>query len=670
MSTSINWGILSTGAISRAFALGVKQSKTGRLAAVASRQGETAAKFAAEFGIPQSHGSYEALLADKTVQAVYISTPHPLHVEWVIKAAAAGKHILCEKPFGLNHAEVMTAVEAAREHNVFLMEAFMYRCHPQTAKLVELLRQKVIGDVRLIQATFSFHAGFNANSRLFNNALGGGGILDVGGYPVSMARLVAGVATGKDFAEPIDVKGVAHLGSTGIDEWATAVLKFPGDVLAQVATGVCLNQENIVRIFGSAGSITIPNPWLCNRTAPDSIKLIVRANGKEPQEITAPINVTTYSFEADVAGLAIAAGQRQAAAPAMNWADTLGNIHTLDRWRQSIGLIYESEKPTANIPTAHRRSLAVRPGVKMKFGNVPGLAKTVSRVVMGTMLEDAVILRPHAHALFDGFFERGGNAFDAARIYGGGESDAALGQWLKNRGIREQVVIVGKGAHTPFCTPAGINEQLNESLTQLQTDYIDLYLLHRDNLDIPVGEFVDCLNEHLRAGRIRAFGGSNWTLERAAAANRYAKRKGLTGFAALSNQFSLAHMVAPVWPGCVSVADAASRRWLKKHALPNFCWSSQARGFFSGMANPDYRADAQLARCWYSPENFQRLERVNELAKRRGVLPINVALAYVLCQALPMFALIGPRNLQELTSAMAAVELELTPKELRWLNLE
>jgi predicted dehydrogenase len=346
MTKKIGWGILSTGAISQAFARGIPHSTTGQLVAVASRSTAPAAKFAAEFGIPRAHGSYEALLADQDVQAVYISTPHPLHAEWAIKAAAAGKHILCEKPITLNHADAAAVIDAARRHKVFLMEAFMYRCHPQTAKLAELLRAKTIGDVRVIQATFSYQTEFTPQARHFSNALGGGGILDVGTYPVSMSRLIAGAALGNNFAEPAEVKGVARLGQTGVDEWATGVLKFPGDILAQVATGIMVGQENLVRIFGSTGRITLPNPWLCNRQSPDLGEIIVHLNGQSPQTIKVPANVTSYTLEADVVGHAIAAGQCQAPSPAMTWDDTLGNMRTLDRWRESVGLVYDAEKKT------------------------------------------------------------------------------------------------------------------------------------------------------------------------------------------------------------------------------------------------------------------------------------------------------------------------------------
>src|SRR5437868_5063193 len=205
----INWGILSTGAIAQTFARGLRASQTGKLYAVASRAQEKADAFAREFGASKAYDDYQTLLYDPSVQAVYVSTPHPLHAEWAIRACEAKKHVLVEKPFALNFAEAMAMTEAAIANDVLLMEAFMLRCHPQTAKLIELIRSKAIGDVRVIQATFSFHAGFNPDTRIFRNDLAGGGIMDVGCYPVSMSRLIAGAALGKDFADPIEMKATA-----------------------------------------------------------------------------------------------------------------------------------------------------------------------------------------------------------------------------------------------------------------------------------------------------------------------------------------------------------------------------------------------------------------------------------------------------------------------------
>jgi len=333
------WGIISTGRIAKRFVQGLAASNTGELLAVASRTQEAADAFGKEFNVPRCYGSYEELLADPDIQAVYIATPHPMHAEWAVKAAEAGKHILCEKPMTMNWAEAMTVVEAARRNDVFLMEAFMYRCNPQTAKIVELIRDKVIGDVKIIQATFSIMAGDDPNSRIMSNELGGGGILDVGCYCASMARLVAGTALGLPFADPIEVKGFGVLNECcGTDEYAIAVLKFPGDILAQLSCGIHLNQENVVRIFGTEGNIFIPSPWVAN----DQSKITVNRYGQEPQEIEIQAN-DLFGIEADLVAACIE--NRQATLPAMTWDDTLGNMKTLDRWRLEIGLIYNSEKP-------------------------------------------------------------------------------------------------------------------------------------------------------------------------------------------------------------------------------------------------------------------------------------------------------------------------------------
>jgi predicted dehydrogenase/aryl-alcohol dehydrogenase-like predicted oxidoreductase len=661
MSDRLAWGIIGAGGIARAFARGLATSKTGALVAIGSRSQASADAFGAEFGLSRCHGSYAALLADPAVQAVYIATPHPMHAEWAVKAADAGKHILCEKPLTMNWPEAMAVVEAARRNDVFLMEAFMYRCHPQTRRLVELIADGAIGEVRVIQATFSFHANFDPERRLFNPALGGGGILDVGCYTASMARLVAGVAQGLPFADPIEVKGVGHLGDTGVDEWALAVLKFPGDIVAELSTGVQVSQDNTVRIFGSRGNIVVPSPWFCTRNAGTSTLLLTR-DGKT-EEVAVEADNDLYAIEADTVAAHLAA--RQAPSPAMSWADSLGNARTLDRWREAIGLVYNVEKPAAWTLPVNREPLRVREAV-IPHGEVAGVGKPVSRLVMGTMVPTTIV---YASVLFDDFIERGGTAFDTAYVYGGGKSEVALGQWVKNRGLRDHVVIAAKGAIPPFCTPEGLTQQLYESLDRLQMDYVDIYMLHRDNLDVPIGEFVDVLNEHVRAGRIRAFGGSNWTMARLDAANAYAASHGLQGMAAVSNNFSLARMVNPVWAGTLASSDPESRAWLTRTQMPLFAWSSQARGFFV-LGNPETYPSEEIVRCWYSDDNFRRLERARALAAARGVDPINVALGYVLAQPFPTYALVGPQTIDETRNTLQALTLGLTPDECAWLNLE
>jgi len=232
--------------------------------------------------------------------------------------------------------------EAAKENGVFLMEAFMYRCHPQTTKLVELIRDGAIGDVGVIQATFSFHAGFHAHGRLFSNALGGGGILDVGCYTTSIARLVAGAALGLPFANPIKVSGFARLHpEVGTDSYAIASAQFPGGILAQLATGVSLSQENGLRVYGSKGSIHVPHPYAISLEGGESTILLKR--GEATETIVTKTDSWLYALEANAVADALAQGRLES--HAMPVADSLGNMAALDAWRSSAGFVYESEKP-------------------------------------------------------------------------------------------------------------------------------------------------------------------------------------------------------------------------------------------------------------------------------------------------------------------------------------
>jgi predicted dehydrogenase len=342
MNDRLAWGIISTGTIARTFAQAVPTSRRGRLVAVASRTTESARQFAAEYKIPKHYGDYQSLLDDPAVEAVYIATPHPMHAEWAVKAAHAGKHILCEKPLTVNEAQARQVIDAARQNDVFLMEAFMYRCHPQTHKLIELIRGGIIGEVRVIQATFSFNAGFDTTGRVYSNELGGGGILDVGCYCVSMSRLIAGVATGVDFAEPIDVTGCGHVGPTGVDHYAVASLRFPGGIVASLATGVAVEQENVLRIHGSRGHIYMASPWAPCRHG-GTAHIHVHPHGEaESHRIHVETDQWLFAIEADTVAEHIP--HRQAPSPAMTWDDTLGNMRTLDRWRAAVGVTYECER--------------------------------------------------------------------------------------------------------------------------------------------------------------------------------------------------------------------------------------------------------------------------------------------------------------------------------------
>lgn len=277
-----------------------------------------------------------------------------------------------------------------------------------------------------------------------------------------------------------------------------------------------------------------------------------------------------------------------------------------------------------------------------------------------------------AAANLDAYFAIGGNAVDTANIYCGGESEEVIGRYMRERGNRENWVILTKGAHHdhhgPRVNAEDIRRDITLSFERLQTGFIDLYALHRDDPAVPVGEIIDALNEYVAAGTVGAIGVSNWEWQRIQAANDYAEANGLTGFSFSSPNLSLAKPNEPFWRGCVS-ADAETCAWHEARQLPLLSWSSQARGFFTGRFTPDIRDNADLVRVFYSDGNWERLERARQLAAVKNATPIQIALAYVLNQPFPTCALIGAQNAEELKSCDEGARLKLTREELDWLDL-
>ncbi|RAL99512.1 MULTISPECIES: aldo/keto reductase [Agrobacterium] len=660
----IRWGIIGPGTIARTFADGIALSRTGRLEAIATRNPDKPGLAEAFAGARIVKG-YDALLADPDIDAVYIATPHTGHAEWAIKAIRAGKNVLVEKPIAISAYDADAIFHEAKKAGVFAGEAYMYRLHPQTAKLLELVKARAVGDIRIIRSSFGFNMGsFRADHRLFANETAGGGILDVGGYPVSMVRMIAGAVDGKPFAEPEKVAGAAHLGQSGVDEWASAVLKFPNGIVAEVSCSIMAAQDNVLRIIGSDGRIEVRDFWFAagHKGGTGRIDII---RGDKVETIELPEDRWLYSFEVDAAGEAIRQGKKEFDAPGMAWADSLGNLRVMDQWRASVGLEYSVEKATSRI--ANIAGGKVVAGNTVPKRQIPGLAKPASVVALGFEFFPNFA---SASLTLDAFYEAGGNLFDTAYVYGGGKTEAIFGDWHTSRNVpREEIVLIGKGAHSPLCYPDMIAKQLDQSLERLKTDYVDVYFMHRDNLDIPVGEFVDAMDAEVRRGRIRGiFGGSNWTRERMDEAAAYAQKNGKQAPGALSNNFSLAEMLDPIWAGCVAASDHEWKEWLKSRQIPNFAWSSQGRGFFTERAGRDKHDDEEIVRVWYSDRNFVRRDRAIELAQKLGRHPIHIALAYVIAQPFPVIPLIGPRTIAELEDSLSALDIALTDEQVKWLE--
>ena len=561
---AVRWGILGPGTIAKTFAAALQHAKGAKLVAIASRDSKKAGLAESFPGARILHG-YQALLDDPEVEAIYIATPHPGHAEWAIKAAEAGKHVLCEKPIAVSAHEAEAMIQAARKAGTFLGEAFMYRLHPQTAKIVELVKSGIVGEVRGIKASFGFLMGNpDPKHRLLANDTAGGGILDICCYPVSMARLIAGAAQGKPFADPTKVLGLAHIGATGVDEWASAVLQFPGDILAEVAGGVSLAHDNTVRVFGTEGWFEVKSPWFATGRQGGTADIVIhQADGKD-ETITVNEPRWLYTFEIEAAGRAVRAGKQEFDPPGMTWADTLGNMRVLDKWRAAAGLEFGIEKAERRTTKIDGRPLK-KPAKPMRRIKLPGIAKETSVLALGAVgLETAA----HAAIMLDAFYERGGTMVDTAWGYFAGRADRAVGGWMHTRGVREDMVVLAKGIHTPLNYPDVIGRQLTESLDRLRTGYVDVYVMHRDNPDVPVGEFVDVLDAEVRAGRMKIYGGSNWTRERMDAAFAYAEKNGKQPPGVLSNNFSLAEMIEAPWAGCIASSDDAWKAWLRKRKLP------------------------------------------------------------------------------------------------------
>ncbi|MCR6725508.1 aldo/keto reductase [Agrobacterium fabrum] len=660
----IRWGIIGPGTIAKTFADGIAHSRTGRLEAIATRNPDRPGLAEAFAGARIIKG-YDALLADPDIDAVYIATPHTGHAEWAIKAIRAGKNVLVEKPIALSAYDADAIFHEAKKAGVFAGEAYMYRLHPQTAKLLELVKARAVGDIRIIRSSFGFNMGsFRADHRLFANEMAGGGILDVGGYPVSMVRMIAGAVEGKPFVEPEKVAGAAHLGQSGVDEWASAVLKFANGIVAEVSCSIMAAQDNVLRIIGSEGRIEVKDFWFAagHKGGTGRIDII---RGDKVDTIELPEDRWLYSFEVDAAGEAIRQGKKEFDAPGMAWADSLGNLRVMDQWRASVGLEYSVEKATSRI--ANIAGGTVVAGNTVPKRQIPGLAKPASVVALGFEFFPNFA---SASLTLDAFYEAGGNLFDTAYVYGGGKTEAIFGDWHTSRNVpREEIVLIGKGAHSPLCYPDMIAKQLDQSLERLKTDYIDAYFMHRDNLDVPVGEFVDAMDSEVRRGRIRGiFGGSNWTRERMDEAAAYAQKNGKQAPGALSNNFSLAEMLDPIWAGCVAASDDEWKEWLQSRQIPNFAWSSQGRGFFTERAGRDKQDDEEIVRVWYSNRNFVRRDRAIELAQKLGRHPIHIALAYVIAQPFPVIPLIGPRTIAELEDSLSALDIALTDEQVKWLE--
>ena len=328
MSDTTRWGLIGLGSIARRFSNGLLLEPSAEIYAVASRSQEKADAFGAEYGAQKRYGSYEALANDPHVDVAYIGTPHTYHMQQTIMCLEAGKHVLCEKPFSVNAAEAKRMIDCARANDRFLMEAFWTRFFPVMVKLRELLAEKVIGDVMLVQADFGYRTGdIVPESRTYSPALAGGALLDVGCYCVQLASMIYG-------AQPSEIASQVTLGSTGVDELSVSVFKYSDYEMATLTTAIRLSTPHEARIVGTNGFISISNWW-----AP--YQLTVTVHGQAPTTHRYDREGEGFQYEAAAVGQYIRAGKLES--DVMPLDETLAIMQTMDRLRASWGLRYPSE---------------------------------------------------------------------------------------------------------------------------------------------------------------------------------------------------------------------------------------------------------------------------------------------------------------------------------------
>jgi predicted dehydrogenase len=325
------WGILGTGAIARQFVRGLISVPEAEVFAVGSRSEGSATKFADKWNIPRRHASYEDLASDPDVDVVYIATPHPFHAENATLCLEAGKAVLSEKPFSVNAAEAERVVEVARERGLFIMEGMWTRFFPLMEEVRGLVSEGDIGEVRMLNVDFGFRADLDPASRLFDQRLGGGALLDVGVYCVSFASMVLGRPSGS--------VGISHLGETGVDEQASVVLEHEGGRLANLSIGIRTTTPQEATIIGTEAYVRIHAPWW----RPES--MTISRPGTEDEHVEAPVSGNGFNYEAAEVMRCLEAGKTES--DIMPLDETVSIMKTMDSIRAAWGLRYPGEEVTS-----------------------------------------------------------------------------------------------------------------------------------------------------------------------------------------------------------------------------------------------------------------------------------------------------------------------------------
>jgi aryl-alcohol dehydrogenase-like predicted oxidoreductase/predicted dehydrogenase len=664
--SKVKWGVIGTGSIANAFAHSIKHCNHSDLIAVFGRNKETLQEFSIKFDATGIN-DIDELVTSNAIDAIYIATPHSSHFEYALQAIKNNKHVLCEKPIAMNHIESMVLFGLAKDCGVFLMEAYMYRTHPQTFNILKNIESLCETNEKVeINSSFGFHAEIPKDHRLRNPMLGGGAIMDVGCYPLSMSKLLAGRILNKPYADPISIEASGNLDETGVDSNSKARILFSENIEANISCAINEEYENNLEIISGDYKLTVSQPWHCGQFQDGHSSIKVYSKNKLVDEISYKDEVGLFTREIDHASECILNNKLESDLISHN--DSQSIMLWLDKWRKELDTkCPHGLKETSQLIKSKFFSIQNK---KLKGIKIDGFDKNFSKLALGCDNQTSDI---HAFAMFDYFYGAGGRVFDTAYIYNNGMGDKYLGDWINSRGVHEEVLVLGKGAHTPDCRPECIKPQIIESLERLNLDKIDIYCLHRDNKDIPVSEFIDALDEIKTEGLIDKIGASNWKLERFKQARNFALKENKEPFTILSNNLSLAEMIDPVWPGCVAI-DNNFLDYIDQNNIILFPWSSTARGFFimkKEIATSDHFSNPSMdeeIRVWHSESNLKKREICFNIAAERNVEPIEIALAYVIQSSKLMFPLIGPRTINELNSSIFATSLNLTDAEIEQLT--
>ena len=666
MVAAVRWGILGPGAIARSFATAIDGLEGHEVVAAGSRDPERALAFNAERGYTAAEaGTYRDLVRSESVDAVYVASPHPGHLEHAALALRHGKAVLCEKPLCVNASEARRLCAIASERGRPLLEAMWTRFLPATLRAAEWVANGTIGEPSRVVCSFGFHTQFNPESRLYDPELAGGSLLDVGCYTLSLAALVFGDRmTGGEIPQ-LEVR--ADLAPSGVDQHCKVVLRFGDGAEAYLESSISRATSATAVIQGDGGRILIPDFWRAQ-----TLKL--ECETQEVASLECPFLCNGYEYQALEIERMLRDGDVES--PLLPHAESIALIELMDEIRRRIGVHYPFES-SVGVTAGTHRAMTYRP--------FAAPARDLPRLVLGTMVldGDTSTSQGDADALLDAAFENGICAVDTGHVYGGGASERAdriVARAPRSRGRRLRPV---QGLPP---RRGGDHASTRRHWTRTSPSRSTGCGSRRSTSTCSTGTTRRCRwtrwstlsPEQLAAGRLRAYGLSNWTRARIEEARDYAEANDRPLPAASSPNFSLADQVRDPWGGgCVTLTGAAAaddRDWHRRTGMAIFAWSSLARGLFSGRvtrralaAEPGLVDDACRA-AYVHEVNLARLDRVIEFAEAGGASVPQIALAWVLAQDLPLHAIVGAATQQEVEDLAAAVALSLTDEEEKWLR--